>query len=240
LRRDLKGRARDWNWHNVIGIWIAVPLFVIALTGVIMAYSLANDLLYHLTGNAPPPRQNETVTRERGVEHTSGQKNRHVTETVTNLDAPFALAEMQVAGWHTTILRLSNPGANALVFQVDCGDGGRPDLRTQVTVDSSGSRLLRVEPFSGNNPGTTTTHLDTIHPHRRSWRSCRRNRCCRNVSRGCSHGLDWLFTRLTQIPFLAEEKAAGPSKPYRSACKVMRWHSVRPGGWLLPWKSRIS
>jgi uncharacterized iron-regulated membrane protein len=46
--------ARDWNWHNVLGFWCAVPLFLIVITGLIMSYAWANNLLYRMTGNAPP------------------------------------------------------------------------------------------------------------------------------------------------------------------------------------------
>jgi len=28
---DHGAKARDWNWHNVLGIWCALPLLVIAL-----------------------------------------------------------------------------------------------------------------------------------------------------------------------------------------------------------------
>src|SRR5437764_1004299 len=35
FRGGLRGRARDWNWHNVAGIWTALPLGVLALTAVI-------------------------------------------------------------------------------------------------------------------------------------------------------------------------------------------------------------
>lgn len=56
----LKGRARDWNWHNVFGFWSAIPLLFIILTGLVMSYGWANNLLFTLTGNTPPP------PRERG------------------------------------------------------------------------------------------------------------------------------------------------------------------------------
>ena len=42
----LGGRARDFNWHNVIGIWCAPVLLVLTLTGAIMSYQWANNLLY--------------------------------------------------------------------------------------------------------------------------------------------------------------------------------------------------
>jgi len=47
----LRGKARDWNWHNVLGIWCALPLLVIVLTGVVMSFDWANAMLFRLTGS---------------------------------------------------------------------------------------------------------------------------------------------------------------------------------------------
>jgi uncharacterized iron-regulated membrane protein len=33
LRGGLRGKARDFNWHNVVGLWSAIPLFVVVLSG---------------------------------------------------------------------------------------------------------------------------------------------------------------------------------------------------------------
>jgi uncharacterized iron-regulated membrane protein len=52
----LRGKPRDWNWHNTAGFWSASLLICITLTGLVMSYQWANNLLYTLTGNAPPPR----------------------------------------------------------------------------------------------------------------------------------------------------------------------------------------
>ena len=51
----LHGKPRDWNWHNAVGFWSAPALFCIALTGVVMSYQWANNLIYTLTGSEPPP-----------------------------------------------------------------------------------------------------------------------------------------------------------------------------------------
>src|SRR5262245_19912288 len=63
---SLSGRARDWNWHNVIGFWCAPVLIVLTLTGAVMSYQWANDLLYRLTGNEPPPPPAAGATRPPG------------------------------------------------------------------------------------------------------------------------------------------------------------------------------
>jgi uncharacterized iron-regulated membrane protein len=38
LRGGLRGKARDFNWHNVVGLWSAIPLFVVVLSGVVISY----------------------------------------------------------------------------------------------------------------------------------------------------------------------------------------------------------
>ncbi len=51
------GKARDWNWHNVYGFWFLPVLIVLTLTGVVMSYRWANDLVYTLSGETPPAPQ---------------------------------------------------------------------------------------------------------------------------------------------------------------------------------------
>ena len=50
----LRGKARDFNWHNVIGLWSAPVLIVLTATAVPMSYRWANDALYRLTGSELP------------------------------------------------------------------------------------------------------------------------------------------------------------------------------------------
>ena len=40
------GKARELNWHNVIGVWSAIPLVLIVASGVVMSYPWANRLVY--------------------------------------------------------------------------------------------------------------------------------------------------------------------------------------------------
>lgn len=54
LQGRLKGRARDWNWHNVFGFWACLPLFFIVITGAIMSYPWATALVYRAVGETPP------------------------------------------------------------------------------------------------------------------------------------------------------------------------------------------
>ena len=62
FRRGLTGKGRDFIWHNVFGLWLAVPLFFVVATAVVMSYPWANALLFRLAGDEPP---RPTERRER-------------------------------------------------------------------------------------------------------------------------------------------------------------------------------
>jgi len=55
FRRGLSPKARDFNWHNAIGFWSSVPLFVVVLSGVVISYPWASNLVYRVVGESPPP-----------------------------------------------------------------------------------------------------------------------------------------------------------------------------------------
>jgi uncharacterized iron-regulated membrane protein len=67
-RLKLQGKPRDWNWHNVAGFWSASVLLLITVTGVVMSYQWAGNLLYILTGSeAPTMPQRPLAGRALGV-----------------------------------------------------------------------------------------------------------------------------------------------------------------------------
>lgn len=89
FRSGLSGRARTWNWHNVAGVWCAIPLAFITLTGVVMSYPWANALLFRLAGSSPQPRQEagRVPAREgRGPMHAA------LTQRLADLDRAVAVA----------------------------------------------------------------------------------------------------------------------------------------------------
>lgn len=144
FNRQLVGRARDWNWHNVIGFWSAVPLLLIIVTGLIMSYAWANNLLFTLTGSPLPPAR-EAPRRPGGK---SGAPP--ATIPSENIDALIQKAMQQEPRWQSISLRMM--GKNA-VFMIDQGHRGRPDLRTMLTLDARTTDVVSVEPFASNSLG---------------------------------------------------------------------------------------
>jgi uncharacterized iron-regulated membrane protein len=49
-----RGKARDFNWHNVLGLWSAPVLIVLVGTGVVISFGWAHDLVFRAAGEKPP------------------------------------------------------------------------------------------------------------------------------------------------------------------------------------------
>jgi len=155
FKRGLSGRARDFNWHNTIGIWCAVPLALIVLSAVVMSFPWANDLLFRLSGSPPPPRATGPGPGGNVQRPAGGQRRQGASSDLTrdNLDALWARAEQQVPGWHTITLRVPNSSDSAAAFTIDSGDGGHPDKRGTLTLDVKTTDVVRWEPWASLNRG---------------------------------------------------------------------------------------
>jgi uncharacterized iron-regulated membrane protein len=141
FRGGLRGKARDFNWHNVIGIWSAVPLFFVVLSALPISFSWANAAVYRAVGEEPPPAARAQPSAQ--------ERSREVD--VAGLDRAFARAAMQTRDWRSITARL--PASDrGYVFTIDRGDGGQPHLRDTLTVAATGE-VVRFEPFSGQTLG---------------------------------------------------------------------------------------
>jgi uncharacterized iron-regulated membrane protein len=53
-----RGKARDFNWHNVFGFWSMPVLLVLASTGVVISFEWGHRLVFALAGEAAPKARN--------------------------------------------------------------------------------------------------------------------------------------------------------------------------------------
>lgn len=143
FRRGLPAKARDFNWHNVIGFWSAVPLAVVVAGAVPISYPWASNLVYRLVGEAPPaPAQGARPAvppRAEGVR-------------VDGLDAAYARAQERVPAWRTITVRLTGGPRAPFVFTVDEGYSGQPQKRDTLTVSRAGE-IEKSEKFTDLSAG---------------------------------------------------------------------------------------
>jgi uncharacterized iron-regulated membrane protein len=60
-------------------------------------------------------------------------------------------AQLDATGLHLGIV--PNTSMGPFTFSIDRGNGGRPDLRSQLTLDPVRGEIVRWEPFSSYNHG---------------------------------------------------------------------------------------
>lgn len=150
FRGGLRGRARDWNWHNTIGFWSAIPLFFIVLSGVIMSYGWANNLLYRVTGTEVPRPQQREGSADLPARRSPGQRPARIFQS---LDTLLAVAKEQNPTWRSISFRLPSGGDRAVTFNIDAGNGGQPQKRSQMTIDRATGKIVRIEGFATYNAG---------------------------------------------------------------------------------------
>ena len=143
FQRDLRGRPRVFNWHNTIGLWCAPILIVLTITGLIMSYQWANNLLYILTGSDKPS--------------SSGGNNRtsRVTQNQipTNIDLLLGHAKANFPGWKAITLRVPASGSSAITFSVEANESVNPFARSEITLNSKTGETLKKQTYNANNAG---------------------------------------------------------------------------------------
>ena len=159
FRTGLPGKARDFNWHNVIGIWSAVPLAIVVATAAPISFPWANTLVYRIVGEDPPAPAagNRPANGEQrgGGARDGGRGERQAQQAVhtDGLNALWQRAEEQVPDWRSINLRLSSSATAPAVFAIDGGNGGQPQLRSTLTLDPATGQVARWEPFESQTPG---------------------------------------------------------------------------------------
>lgn len=141
FRRGLKGKARNFNWHNTIGFWTSLVLIILTLTGVIISYQWAGNLLYTLTGNEVPRQQPRPPNQTEKQEFVLPE----------NLNEIFARAENHT-NWKTISLRLPVTNDSA-VFTIDEGIYRNKFGRSTLTIDTKTSEVSKWESYGEQNAG---------------------------------------------------------------------------------------
>lgn len=161
FRRRLSGKARDFNWHNVIGLWSAVPLFFIVLSGVVISYQWAGNLVYRSFGEAPPNAAPAQATRQPAprARRDSVWRDNQTQLATTHLDPLFSAAVKRAPDWTTITLSIPAASAKNVSVAIDRGTGGQPQLRSTLVLNRSTATEVRYEEFAAQSRGRRTRSM---------------------------------------------------------------------------------
>lgn len=137
FRQNLPARARDLNWHQVIGFWSAPVFIVLTLTALPISFRWAGGLLYTLTDTPMPatgPESSGALPPLAAVEPPPAGA------ALLDADALVARAQREVPGWQVITYRPVAAGMAAPAFIT---------VRERRSLPRTASTHLQFEPVSG-------------------------------------------------------------------------------------------
>jgi uncharacterized iron-regulated membrane protein len=160
FNRTSTTKARDFNWHNVIGVWSAIPLFIVVVSALPISFPWANALVYRAVGEEPPVQRGREGGPARGREGgpadregRGGPREERTTPSLEGLNTVWSRAAQQVEGWRTINVRIPESNRAPFVFAIDTGDGGQPQLRSTLTLDRATGDVVTFEAFADQSLG---------------------------------------------------------------------------------------
>jgi uncharacterized iron-regulated membrane protein len=150
FRSGLYGKARDFNWHNVIGVWSATVLVVLTFTAMCISFPKTYDVIYTVTGIERP-----LATSASGAAGAAGADLGSAPSGVSlaGLDRAWSVAEAQMPSWRSIAMRLPPSAGQAVTFTFNDRERINPMARSTLTVDVAEARIVRWEPYEGLTVG---------------------------------------------------------------------------------------
>ncbi len=180
FRSGLRGKARDFNWHNVIGFWCAPILVVLTASGMVISYTWASNLVYTLTGSPRPAAAAgrgggplENVAKRVGAaadaaavpaaasRAAASGPQRSVPRVLqtphfaprATIESLMARAGRQVPAWRTMIIRLPPRPGGPVAFSMSDREHWNSYARSTLTLDGRTGADVRWEPYAAASRG---------------------------------------------------------------------------------------
>jgi len=144
VRFDVRGKARDWNWHNALGFWALVPVFFMAVTGVVLSYDAVDQRIRafarehdHKKASPPAPAPAAPV----------------VTAQKPDWSRMLANVEQQVPGWRSISVGWSGGTQPTASFTATRGYETEMPKLMAFTVDKATGAITNVQTWEDREAG---------------------------------------------------------------------------------------
>lgn len=138
FRRGLRGRARNFNWHTVLGFWSAVPLLVIVASGATISYRWAAELVHRVAGDDPA-----AFASPMSVPRAASPEQARLSGPPVPLEALVGTAVAETLAWRTVTVRLPEETAAPIVVGIDRGTGRQPSRSVDLLLDRGTGEVIQ-------------------------------------------------------------------------------------------------
>jgi uncharacterized iron-regulated membrane protein len=177
LNPRARGKARDWNWHHVIGFWSAPILAAVVGAAAFISYQWPMQLVNRAMGRAPvaetrPPLRGGGRQQARGDAGGAGAREGgregareagRARGPRASLDTVWGRVSPRVRRWRTAQLRLPREGgatggqaaAGARTLTIGFNgpsSAGRPDQRLTVVVNARSGAITEWQTYENADP----------------------------------------------------------------------------------------
>lgn len=154
FKRNLpNAKARDYNWHHVLGIWSLIPLFFIITTGSVFSYNWASNFVYQVYGEQAPVRGGP---RDGGATTSRTSATVPQNTELLSLQSLYDIATEYDPDWNRISMSLAPTNLPTAQFTVDTGTGGQPTKTTTLTISRADGSMTNTRNFSSLSAGQAT------------------------------------------------------------------------------------
>jgi uncharacterized iron-regulated membrane protein len=151
----INAKVRDFNWHHVCAVWMLIPLLLIALSGVVMSYGWANNLLYAAFGEQAPQRPAGPPPGNGGNEPRGPAANADAAANTTpraSLQQLLESARANAGDWQRITLPTTLRG-DRVSIAVELRSNAPRAPRQNIVLSTADGRLLEAPPVATQTPG---------------------------------------------------------------------------------------
>lgn len=134
--KNKSSKLRDWNWHNVLGFWTALPLAFLVATATFFNYEFPGKWLAAVVG------EDEPVAFEAPAVATALPGG-----PLAGIDDAVAGLKASQDDWNRLSVSLPTSADQPLEVSVDRGNGRQPQKRETLFVDRATGEILATRGF---------------------------------------------------------------------------------------------
>jgi len=132
-------QARDYQWHNTFGFYMTPILIVVITTAFFFSFKWPGDTLKaYVSTHAEALPKAQVLTSEEQLQQLSMQT---LLNKVDNTNP----------NWQSMSITIAKMPQNTQIFQVDMGNGGEPQKRKSLLVNTISGEVIAEHTFDDNS-----------------------------------------------------------------------------------------